>query len=48
MQLLGEDNWGNPLVSRHFSLGLEDVVGQRNALVENNLQNLQTCLLEEV
>jgi hypothetical protein len=40
MQLLGEDNWGNPTRNRHFSLELEDMVGHGNPLVENTLQCL--------
>jgi hypothetical protein len=40
MQLLGEDNWGNPSVSGHFSLELDIMVGHGNPLVENTLQCL--------
>jgi hypothetical protein len=47
-QLLGEDNWGNPLVNGHFSLELEDMVGQGNPLVENTLWNLHTYFVVQV
>lgn len=47
IQLLGEDNEENLSVDRHFSLQMEDVVGQGNPLVENNLGELHTCFLEE-
>jgi hypothetical protein len=36
------------LCDKHFSLEKEDVVGQGSPLVENYLQKLQTCFLEEV
>jgi hypothetical protein len=33
IQFLREVNWGQPWVKRHFSLEMEDVVGQGNPLV---------------
>lgn len=48
IQLVGEDNKENLLVNRHFSLQMEEVVGQESPLEENNLGELHTCFLEEV
>jgi hypothetical protein len=40
MQLLGEDNWGNPSVNGHFSLELGYMVGHRNPLGQNTVRGL--------
>ena len=47
IQLSGEDNEENFSVNRHFSLQMEEVVGQESPLEENNLEKLHTCLLGE-
>jgi hypothetical protein len=46
--LLGEVNEENCLVSACFSQGMEDLIYQGNILVENNLERLTACFVEEV
>jgi hypothetical protein len=40
MQILGEDDWGNPPRNGNFSLELEDTVGHGNPLGQNMVQSL--------
>lgn len=47
-QLLGEGKVESPSVRTQFSLGTEEVVVQGSPLVENNLEELYRCFLEEV
>lgn len=47
-QLSGEGKAESPSVRTQFSLGTEEVVVQGSPLVENNLEELYRCFLEEV
>jgi hypothetical protein len=47
IQLLGEDDWGNHSVNRHFSLGVEDGLSQGNPRLKNKTKVFHTFFLEQ-